>query len=671
MSRYLPPSLLQHFAPPDGYVGTFGWLCGYSADASFLDAAAERFTQQTGGQRGYAGKLSLVAMLDQGQPQILPHEAAGVLHMPLRDAKRFSLLHAKVALLGFRHEQAPEQWRLRLLVSTGNWTRQTLERSLDLAWSVEFGAEDLASREPEKLQDRADVLAAWDLLKWLMPLFDLRALAAESRSLTSLSRDEFADWCERMPRGNLPRPRFFDSRSSSLLRQLPGQVRRHAGEANRNTLVLGSGFYESGDSERAPVALVRIVDKLREAAVVTGSCEVNVIVEPTSCQAVATALPAMREKGWHVWPAGQPEFLGRPTRSLHAKFVFASGCRNSNTCLNGWLYLGSGNLTGPGFLEACPGGNLEAGVVVGEESLYWYTSADLPKELHRYKGRDFPPELWVGNRLPLQWHREVLDAQELQGGPGMPDRPTAFEVPPVAWCRYLPAHDPLPGRLLLPAHDVALEVLDTESAVCTPIGPQEVAWPGAPQPSAVVRWHEDGRELQCSIPVIDAAGRIAALELPKLDLESAWWQLQQFPQPPAEEDTGADGREFEPGMALAPAASPAATDSVVRTMMRVVESIADKQVGLAQAEWDTWCISLEQALRQAADCVAVKAFAEQLKLNPLDVLRQECSVPAFACDAQSPQRKRYFAVMDVIAICWGVRGLPSAGRHQEKSVGLV
>ncbi|KQW57053.1 hypothetical protein [Variovorax sp. Root411] len=660
MSRYLPPSLLQHFASPDDYVGTFGWLCGYSADASFLDAAAERFTQQAGGQRGYAGKLALVVLLDRGQPQILPHEAAGVLHAPLRDATRFALLHAKVALLGFRHVQAPERWRMRLLVCTGNWTRQTLERSLDLAWSVEVGAEDLESREPQSLQARADVAAAWDLLQWLMPLFDLRALAAEPHSLTGLARGQFASWCEALPRRNLPRPRFFDSRNRSLLRQLPDLARRQAGEADRNTLVLGSGFYEGGEGGQAPVALVRIVDALKEAGMVTASCDVSVIVEPTDCQAVATALPAMHQLGWRVWPAGQPEFLGRPARSLHAKFVFASSYRkNSNTCLNGWLYLGSGNLTAPGFLNPCPRGNLEVGVVVGEDSLYWH------------KSRGLPSELWAGNRLPLQWEREVLDAQELQGGPGMPDRPPVFEAPPVAWCRYLSAQDGLPARLLLPVHDVPLEVLDTESSVCTPVGSLEVAWPGAPQPSVVVRWHEGGLRLQCSIPVIDAAGRIAALELPKLDLESAWWQLQQFPQPPAEEDTGTDEREFEPGMALVATASPAAMDSVVRTMMRLVENIADKQAGLMQADWDAWCISLEQALRQAADCVAVKAFAAQLRLDPLDVLRQEGSLPAFARDAQSPQRERYLAVLDALAACWGVQGLPSVGRHGGKCIELV
>ncbi len=31
-----PPALLHLFEPPDGHVGSFGWLCGYSADAFFL-----------------------------------------------------------------------------------------------------------------------------------------------------------------------------------------------------------------------------------------------------------------------------------------------------------------------------------------------------------------------------------------------------------------------------------------------------------------------------------------------------------------------------------------------------------------------------------------------------------------------------------------------------------
>lgn len=651
MSRYAPPSLIQYFAPPEDYIGAFGWLCGYSADATFLDAAAERFTCQTSAQRAYAGKLALVALLDRGQPQVLPHDAPAVLHAPIRDASRFSLLHAKVALLGYRHEQVPDRWCLRLLVCTGNWTRETVERSLDAMWSVEIQSQDLASRDEDTVQARVDVAAAWDLFQWLRPSFDLGALGAVPRSLTALARAQFDEWVQAV---GSPRkwPRFFDSREQSLLLQLPELVRRQAGETARNTLVLGSGFYEGGGGQLAPVALVRIVDALTKAGLATRSCKVHVFVEPTACQAVATSLPAIHKLGWQVWAAAQPAFLGhRPVRTLHAKFIFGSNWRaGSDKCLDGWVYLGSGNLTSPGFLQACPGGNLEAGVVFGDDSLC------------RSKATG---ESWASNRLPLQWENAVTDVQQLQAGAEMPERLPAFVAPPVAWCRYFPAQDGLPAHLLLPAHTPPVELLDTASCVCPRLGPLEVAWTGAQQPSVVVQWNAGGQQLRCSIPVIDAAGRVAAVEMPKLDLESAWWQLAQFPQPPAEEDSDPEKRDFETGTALAAAAAPDPVDSAIRTMMRLVENIADKQATLSEPDWEAWCISLEQTLRQAADCPVVDAFARRLELNPLAVLRDTCCLPLFARNGASSALARYLSVLDTVEACWCVRGLAPAARIGE------
>jgi hypothetical protein len=651
MSRYVPLSPLQYFAPPEDYTGAFGWICGYSADAVFLNAAAERFTRQTEAQRAYVGKVALVALMDRGQPQVQAHEAPAVLHVPMLDASRFALLHAKVALLGYRHEQMPHRWCLRLLVCTGNWTRETVERSLDVMWAVEISSEDLASRDKEMVQARADVAAAWDFFQWLLPSFDLNALTSTPQSLTSLSRRQFDEWAQAVvaPR---KKPRFFDTRKQSLLRQLPELVRRHASDSDRNTLVLGSGFYEGGNRARAPTVLVNIIDALTKAGLATRSCKVHVFIEPSACQAVATSLPAMHELGWSVWAAAQPAFLGQlPVRTLHAKFIFGSSYRtDSDKCLDGWVYLGSGNLTSPGFLQACPKGNLEAGVVFGDESLCWSKSAG---------------EYWASNRLPLQWSNEVVKVEQLQAGTEMPERPPVFVPPPIAWCRYVPQQPSGPARLLLPPHDVPIEVLDTDSRVCASISPHEVAWLGAPQPSVVVQWNADGQQLRCSIPVIDSAGRIAAVELPKLDLETAWWQLAQFPQPPAEEDSGAGARDFDAGAALAATVRPSSVDSVIRTMMRLIENIADKQSALAETDWDAWCISLEQTLRQAAQCPVVDAFAQRLALNPLAVLRDVGCLPVFARTGASAALARYLLVLDAVEVCWGVNGLASAARLGE------
>ena len=158
---YKPLSLAQNFDAPDDFVGCFGWLCGYSADAGFLDDAVERFVRQTRAQRAYNGRILLAVMLGPGNQQLPPIDAPGVLHLPFKGASMpWLLLHAKVAILGFRHVSDPRKWQLRLIVSTGNWTRETLEDSLDLAWRVDFRSEELRVTDHAIGQTCADLRAA-------------------------------------------------------------------------------------------------------------------------------------------------------------------------------------------------------------------------------------------------------------------------------------------------------------------------------------------------------------------------------------------------------------------------------------------------------------------------------------------------------------------------------
>jgi len=144
-SLFKPPSLTQLFEPPEGFLGSFGWICGYTADAGFLNDAVERFTLETLAQRARSGKLAIALMLDPGNPQISPIDVPGVAHLPMRNVAQrpFRLLHAKVAMLVFRNIEDAADWKLRLIVSTGNWTRSTLEESLDLAWHIELGRQEL------------------------------------------------------------------------------------------------------------------------------------------------------------------------------------------------------------------------------------------------------------------------------------------------------------------------------------------------------------------------------------------------------------------------------------------------------------------------------------------------------------------------------------------------
>jgi hypothetical protein len=131
-------------------------------------------------------------------------------------------------------------------VSTGNWTRQTVEESLDLAWSIEVDSAELAAHDGDhasELAERcADVKAAWGLLGFLQGLFDLRLLdagRARRHSETVAARDSLAAWVARCVAAAGPRARFIDNRRQSLLEQLVPMLRAQAGEGAQ---LPGDGF---------------------------------------------------------------------------------------------------------------------------------------------------------------------------------------------------------------------------------------------------------------------------------------------------------------------------------------------------------------------------------------------------------------------------------------------
>ena len=153
-----PPSLVQCFEAPNDYRSTFGWVCGFSADSHCLNEAVERFTRDTKDIRAERGFFSVALLLDPGAPALRPVDVPGLAHLPFgKNTVPFRLLHAKVALLAFNHIDGDGRWLLRLIVSTGNWTRQTLEENLDLAWSIEIRSEELQTRNDDLALRCADL----------------------------------------------------------------------------------------------------------------------------------------------------------------------------------------------------------------------------------------------------------------------------------------------------------------------------------------------------------------------------------------------------------------------------------------------------------------------------------------------------------------------------------
>jgi len=651
--NFKPASLAQLFDPPEQYQGAFGWLCGYTADAGFLEDALERFSGLMRAQRAHQGRILLAVMLDPGNPQIAPAEAPGALHLPVRAAKLpFALLHAKVAVLGF---QGADRFVLRVIVSTGNWTRQTLEESLDLAWHVDIPSEDEEADTEVIRQNRTDLAAAWDFLSSLQQYFDLRLLerAAGRDNESADAAARFTGWVGEIGKRHRGyRPHFFDSRERSLFAQLPDLVRHHAPNVARNYLVLGSGFFE-GEGSGGRFVPERILDALRKNALVTATCEKDLFVNPLACQAVATHQSWIEENDWTIRAARAPGYFGAAPRSLHAKFIFSANYREgANNCSSPWIYLGSGNLTNPGFMnKAGSGGNLEAGVVFAPETLRWCV------ESKKDDGADV-----VTNLLPIHWDDpEKTPLPALQAGQDMPERDAAFVAAPVALFLW----DERPeGASLTPQGEVLgkFDLLDPDERPCERLADGGFAWSGKRPRQVIVAWLSEGEARKASVPVIDRYGRYCAADLPALDLEEAWIQLANFPMPPEDEElTGSDSADMIDG-ALADGIALATPPSAypVRRMMILVEDIAAKQAAIAKPDWAMWCNRLEQILTQAKDSPVVKAF-QSIALNPLHPLFAPAFRPAFAATVQTQQGARYEAALTAAIAAWQLENCPKLG----------
>ena len=651
------PSLAGHFDAPEDHAGYFGWLCGYSADALFLDDAATRFTRLTNRQRAHQGRIELAIMLDPGNPPLQDVPGVGHLLIKANGNKPFRLLHAKVALLGFRHQDNRGEWQLRLLVSTGNWTRQTLEESLDLAWRIDVTSASLNDPNAEFRQNCSDIKAAWELLAWIEQYYEtglLRAGGNGRLSETMQARQQIRQWIDACTEKAEGQPRVFDNRDRPLLAQLPEKIQTK-GEVRRNYLAMGSGFYEAptvpGTSPEVPVA---IIDSLRKGRLLTTRADVDLYVNPMACQAIATAVQPLQARGVTIRPATVPQtvFGENVQRNLHAKFLFSANHRgNSNNCASAWVYLGSGNLTHPGFFHRMRAntGNLEAGVVFFPNALCWQ------------KNGTTQDDRVVTNLLPIQWDEVIADPTSLTAGPGMEQRDTYYVAPPVVWFTWHEAgevHELRPGEPCA----VDIQVLNAAGATC-PKTETGFQWREAQPRHVRIRWQANGQPMEALIPIVDQYGRIAATKLPAIDIVEAWWQLADFPLPPNEdedeEETGGDsesaGKEGGKGRAAATG------DYPIRQMMELIERIAAKQTGIDQLDWPFWCNCLEQILGQARNSGHVAYFRDELKLNPVSPLRHETFRPSYAETCATEPGKLYDDTLDRIEASWQVEGLNAIG----------
>lgn len=646
---HLPLSLVEHAAPPTDMTGHAGWICGFSADADFMEAFVERFTGQGRSARAELGRTFIGLCLDRSQAQIPPGEVPGVLHLPARnDAPPYRLMHAKVALLAFRNPTDESKWALRLLVTTGNWTRQTTEDSLDLVWRLDLTAEDVLAREPDDAleQHLADMAAARDFWRWLRQQYQCRllegdAVAGKAQEIQGAAFAELERWTNRLkPRPNTT-PRFIDTRQLALIAQLASRVKTHAGSQRRNNLVLGSGFWEGGQTAGLPLVPSTIAKALIDASLLTRSAKITLVVESDKCAALAEELVfcSMREAKWSLL---RPLKADGDMRRLHAKFLFSANRQaDGKGCASAWVYLGSGNLTPAGFLAPpSRGGNLEAGVIMVADGLSWEPAGT--------KSRLTP----VGHVLPVDWDAHITDLSALTAGDGPPVRDTRFIAPPVSHLVWKPGERA--NFLAVPQGEEAtgIVILGPSNQALTPNGSGHFLWDGEqPAHVGVRRLDQNDGVSTVLVPVLDHYGRVAARPLEPIDLEQAIELLDSFPAVPDGGDTGDDeDPPAPPDTRNSPdEAGRAAPDAryVIRRTMKLIEAIAERQTMVPNADWTSWTQRLQCVLTQLGNLPERGKFGARrhdlkvptrgalveallpLKINPLSCLREPPFLPDY------------------------------------------
>ena len=580
-------SILTCFAPPEGFEGDFGWVCGFTANAEVLEQMADRFTN--GARRR---RPSLAVFLHPPERHLPLKRGVTVLFRQRGIPLDFNLLHAKVALLRFHGRDAS---MLRLVVSTGNWTHDPMTGSLDLFWIAEF-----RSDVPDP-QAASDICAAADMFSWLRQRFDTSVLEVDTGHGSADRRLQRA--IEALPRSALPPPRFLDSRDEPLNLQVVQAVASQNLPA-REWVIMGSGYFETGEDADAGV-LAKFVQLLRDARIATKSCGVDVVLNPEACQGLAHQAEELSDLGWTLRPPINRE---RPGAKLHAKFIFSAS--GDVRCRNPWCYIGSGNLSGVGFTKAArQRGNLEAGVVFS------------PREALTWDGRD---ENALGTRLPVDFGKQTEPHKLSFGEPYLAPGKGA-EPPPVSYVRWADQ------RLMLPEgvadqHDLTVAMPDgswahlpakfTDAPTVATLGPS-----GA------------------QVPVL-ADGGFVVPPLSPMRVEDVLHALPYFPLHPPEEIDPDPSTDIPDSESLETFHQRNGGEYPTRRMMRLIVGLAERQARVEPREWERWVNHVEDMLMAMTTSEAPMIDSmRNVGIDPLSALLQpEHMKPAIFLDGASMLR---------------------------------
>lgn len=600
-------ALLDLFAPPPGYTGNFGWICGFTADGAVMREIADRFTIGAGSFATTFQRPALLLITDPASPQIAPDRAPGVYHMTLAPSwrERFrgrGIFHAKVALLHFSGTTSKTSTTqpdiFRLVVSTGNWTRETLERNIDLFWSVEVPHSD----PPVVSRSLTDIMVARDMFTGLQPHLSPNpwAVAPDGDAMQA----PYADTLRLLNAIKAPpseTPRFFHSMDQPLRKPL---LERFDGQQHGPLTILGSGFFAGGDPapvgssqpQGAEVFLRKLVSDLSDKDKAQPVC---IVLNPDACQDLATAAPALKARQWRFFAPRFPEGNDGAQGKLHAKFIY----RGKKDRLKGLLYIGSGNLTpaGMGALAGSGIWNFEAGVVIPVDKpdrpdvhLPYCATEELDlKETKLQGGGPFEIACEFSGDCPLT-HFTLI---ENSAGLWLQPRPVPSDFCGIHFSHSGGNWQPLSERIAL--------------------NPERL-------PPALVRlrWSSDGDDTaNIAVPVLNERGLQVVPEAQHRRLEDVWDALMQIaatgrePEPePSENEEDDEGRHKG---SRGQSATTGPATYATRRLMAVITAFGEVQAELPAGQTRLWANRLIEHARSLARTEGdVLRGLQQIQLNP-------------------------------------------------------
>lgn len=587
------------FTPPAGLHGTHLLMCGLSADTETLERALAAFTNEAPAQRRASGLVRGWLMLDASAPHAGAQPVPGLLRLLpcLKQVwrARTTLMHAKVALMGFGASRcaAPRHWRL--LVSTGNWTAPTWggDGQIDLFWTTDWDAD--TPLQDEEAQALADMHAAFAFFERLLAgLYSEHWLALREEPLAG---QWLATWRQLLRLRGAARtctPKFIHSLDASML----DQVAHRFPEDGVSQLVVGSGFFEQpNDRVEGPPEVLQALEQLGRPA------KRFLVFNPAQAGALAPWFDRLRTRAvssqrldagqagrWTLCLPRDPLLAtargGR--RFLHAKYIAGlHAVRDGGSARLAFLYLGSGNISRRGlrsraFLDTRGGnaqretGNVEVGVV-----------------------------LRPGHRVDRIWQRLACGEVASDAAIARTTVGTASELfepldpPPLLLLREQANLLEL-VRSALPAVTLWLQHEDGPWQQVT-AHEDAVAWHGPCPPSVRVRTADPatvGTATEWEVPVLTRDGLFCRRELTPLGVDGVLQALLAFPgTPPQDDDADDDGVLPADGArrALPPTRYP------LRVLAALVEVIAHRNNLVTLEEFPYWLTQVRLLLLEQAD----------------------------------------------------------------------